>query len=55
MIQKYYVVKQLINTTGQDAPSISVYDPETAARMAYHQTCANFHNAADVYYGETAC
>ena len=47
---KYYLVKMLTNTAGQDAPSINVYATKEAALVAYHQTLAAFHNAADVYY-----
>lgn len=53
---KYYLVKLLTNTAGQDGSSIAVYqdsDDKTAkdkALVAYHQTLANFHNAADVLY-----
>ena len=47
---KYYVVKLLTNTVGQDAPSILVYTDKTAALVAYHNTLSAFHNAADVLY-----
>lgn len=53
---KYYLVKLLTNTAGQDGSSIAVYqdsDDKTAkdnALVAYHQTLANFHNADDVLY-----
>ena len=47
---KYYLIKMLVNTAGQDAPSINVYDTKEAALVAYHNTLASFHNAADVLY-----
>lgn len=53
---KYYVVKLLTNTAGQDASSISVFtddENKTAhdkALVHYHQTLATFHNAEDVLY-----
>ena len=53
---KYYVVKLLTNTAGQDSSSISVFtddENKTAhdkALVHYHQTLATFHNADDVLY-----
>lgn len=47
---KYYVVKLLTNTAGQDAPSVNVYNDKTAALVAYHNTLSAYHNAADVLY-----
>lgn len=47
---KYYLVKLLTNTEGQDASSVSVYDTKDAALVAYHQILAAYHNAADVLY-----
>ena len=53
---KYYIVKLLTNTQGQDAPSISVFtdDENKSARdkaiVHYHQTLAMYHNADDVLY-----
>ena len=47
---KYYLIKLLTNTAGQDGSSIAVYDSKDNALVAYHQTLANFHNAADVLY-----
>ena len=47
---KYYVVKLLTNTAGEDASSVTVYASENDARVAYHNTLAAFHNAADVLY-----
>lgn len=47
---KYYLVKLLTNTAGQDAPSVNVYDTRDKALVAYHQTLAAFHNAEDVLY-----
>lgn len=47
---KYYVVKLLTNTQGQDGSSVTVYASENDARVAYHNTLAAFHNAEDVLY-----
>lgn len=53
---KYYVIKLLTNTAGQDAPSIAVFtdDESKTARekaiVSYHQTLAMYHNADDVLY-----
>lgn len=47
---KYYLIKLLTNTQGQDGSSISVYDTKEKALIAYHQTLATFHNASDVLY-----
>ena len=53
---KYYIVKLLTNTAGQDAPSVSVFtdDENKTARekaiVSYHQTLAMYHNADDVLY-----
>lgn len=47
---KYYVIKLLTNTAGQDGSSISVFNDHDAALVHYHQTLANFHNAQDVLY-----
>lgn len=47
---KYYLVKLLTNTQGQDGSSIAVYPSRDNALVAYHQTLATFHNAADVLY-----
>ena len=53
---KYYVVKLLTNTQGQDASSVTVFtdDENKTARdkalVHYHQTLANYHNADDVLY-----
>lgn len=47
---KYYVVKLLTNTAGQDGSSISVFDAHDAALVHYHQTLASYHNAQDVLY-----
>lgn len=49
-MEKYYVIKLLTNTAGQDVPSINVYADKTAALVAYHNTLAAYHNAADVLY-----
>lgn len=53
---KYYIVKLLTNTEGQDASSVTVFldDENKTARdkaiVSYHQTLANFHNASDVLH-----
>jgi len=47
---KYYLVKLLTNTAGQDAPSIDVYDTKEKALVAYHNTLAAYHDAEDVKY-----
>lgn len=53
---KYYIVKLLTNTAGQDASSVAVFtddENKTAhdkAIVSYHQTLAMFHNADDVLY-----
>ena len=47
---KYYLIKLLTNTAGQDGSSLTKYDELEAAVVAYHNTLASFHNAADVLY-----
>lgn len=47
---KYYLVKLLINTAGQDAPSIDPYDKFEDVVVSYHQILAAYHNAEDVLY-----
>lgn len=47
---KYYLVKLLTNTAGQDGSSTDVYTTKDAALVAYHQILAAYHNAADVLY-----
>lgn len=53
---KYYVLKLLTNTQGQDGSSIDVYtdsedkSAKDRAYIAYHNTCASFHDAKDVLY-----
>ena len=47
---KYYVVKLLTNTAGQDGSTISVFDDHDKALVHYHQTLASYHNAKDVLY-----
>ena len=47
---KFYLIKLLTNTQGQDGSSIAVYPSRDKALVAYHQTLANFHNADDVLY-----
>lgn len=56
MEERYYVVKLLTNTQGQDASSISVFLDDVnkkaidKARVEYHRTLTMFHNADDVLY-----
>lgn len=56
MEYRYYLVKELTNTAGQDGSTISVFaneDMETAKNNAivnYHNTLAAFHAADDVLY-----
>lgn len=47
---KYYVVKLLTNTQGQDGSSVTVYESKDEAIVAYHQILAAYHNAEDVLY-----
>lgn len=47
---KYYLVKILTNTQGQDGTTIAKYDELTAAQVGYHNTLTSYHNAADVLY-----
>ena len=47
---KYYLVKLLTNTAGQDGSSIAVYADKDSALVAYHNVLANYHDAADVLY-----
>lgn len=53
---KYYVIKLLTNTQGQDASSVTFFtdDENKTARekaiVSYHQTLAMYHNADDVLY-----
>ena len=50
MLEKFYLVKLLTNTQGQDGSSLAVYSELEKAQVAYHQTLATFHNAEDVLY-----
>ncbi len=54
---KYFIIKLLTNTAGQDGSKIeAVYQDENPdiakekALVSYHQLCASLHNAADVLY-----
>lgn len=49
-MEKYYLIKELTNDKGQDGSSIATYATLDSAVVAYHQTLAAFHNAADVLY-----
>lgn len=47
---KYYLIKLLTNTAGDDGSTVSVFDSLEKAQVAYHQTLTAFHNADDVLY-----
>lgn len=47
---KYYLVKLLTNTQGQDASSIAVFTDLEKAQVGYHQTLSTYHNADDVLF-----
>ncbi len=47
---KYYLVKLLTNTQGEDGSTISVHESKTSALVGYHQTLSAYHNASDVLY-----
>lgn len=47
---KYYLVKILTNTAGQDGSSLAVFNSLESAQVSYHQTLATYHNASDVLY-----
>lgn len=47
---KFYLVKILTNTEGQDGTTISTFDSEDSAKVNYHNILAAYHNAADVLY-----
>lgn len=49
-MEKYYLIKELTNTQGQDGSAIAIYSDLDKAVVAYHQTLATFHNADDVLY-----
>lgn len=50
MDERYYVVKILVNSAGQDAPSIDVYSTKDGALVAYHNILAAYINAPDVLW-----
>ena len=50
MLNKYYLIKELTNTQGQDGSTIAKYDDLDSAIVAYHNTLASYHNAQDVLY-----
>lgn len=51
MEEKYYVVKFLTNTAGQDGSKIEgVYSDPSKAKVGYHNLLASLHNASDVLY-----
>lgn len=50
MDEKYYLIKELTNTKGQDGSAIAVYSSLDSAIVAYHQMLAPLHNADDVLY-----
>lgn len=54
---KYFIIKLLTNTKGEDGSKIEAVhendNPKIAlerALVGYHQLCATLHNAADVLY-----
>jgi len=47
---KFYLVKLLTNTQGQDATTIATFETLESAQVSYHNTLAAFHNASDVLY-----
>ena len=47
---KFYLVKLLTNTKGQDGSSLAKYDTLESALVGYHNTLASYHNATDVLY-----
>ena len=47
---KFYLIKLLTNTDGQDGSTLAMYDDLDAAKVAYHQILAIYHNADDVLY-----
>lgn len=48
---KFYVVKLLTNTSGQDGSElVAVYDNQEGAKVRYHQILASLHNTAGVLY-----
>lgn len=51
MNEKYYLIKELTNTQGQDDSKVEgVYDNLNSAIVAYHQLLAPLHNADDVLF-----
>ena len=47
---KYYLIKLLTNTQGQDGSSLAVFNSLESAQVSYHQILATYHNASDVLY-----
>ena len=48
---KYFIIKLLTNTKGQDGSKIEgLYTDMEKALVGYHQLCATLHNASDVLY-----
>lgn len=54
MNEKFYLVKLLTNDKGQDGSSLGVYNSLESAIVAYHQTCASYHNAQDVRFANVS-
>ena len=46
----FYLIKLITNTAGQDGSSVSVYNSDTKAKVAYHNALASLHNASDALY-----
>lgn len=48
---KYYIIKLLTNTAGQDGSKIeALYTDKENALWGYHSLCATLHKASDVLY-----
>ena len=50
MEERYYLVKMVVNTAGQDAPLIDAYLNRDDALTSYHNILAAYYNADDVLY-----
>lgn len=49
-MEKYYLIKELTNTAGEDGSTIATYGDFDSAVVAYHNALASLHNATDVLY-----
>lgn len=50
MTGKFYLIKLLTNTEGEDGSSLSVFTDLDSAKVNYHNILAAYHNAQDVLY-----